>query len=348
MITYTKGNLLESDAQALVNTVNTIGVMGKGIALQFKEAYPENFRIYKQACEQGALAPGKLLITRDANAFGEKIIVNFPTKTKWWLKSSYSYVEKGLVALAEAIDEHAIESIAIPPLGCGNGGLKWDIVKALIEKHLSAVSAKVIVFEPNPHIKKELQGKSNSREVKLTPARAMLLYALFQYELKGESVSLFVANKLAYFLQRMGEKLKLNFQPHFYGPYTPQVQHVLYYLNGVYLKGLEQQNAKPFETLILNYDKFEEIQAYISEELNDEQKQRLENLLNFINGFESSYALEVLATVDYILKETPHIEIEAIQEAAEEWSARKTKMLKPEYVKLAQKHLLSYQEQALF
>lgn len=344
MIRYTVGNLLESTAQALVNTVNTVGVMGKGIALQFKETYPHNYQVYRKACKDGQLQPGQVLVVRDQTAFGEKLIVNFPTKTHWRKPSEYSYVEQGLQALVVAIREHEIQSIAIPPLGCGNGGLDWAKVKQMIEKYLVDSSAEIIIYEPNPQIKQQLQESNSQKKVKLTPARAMLMYALFQYELRGEAPSLFVANKLAYFLQRLGEPLRLNFQKHFYGPYTPQVQHVLYYLNGTYLSGLEQQNVKPFEELRLNYDRFSEVEKYLEQELEATQKSRLEKLVALISGFESTHALEVLATVDAIMAELPDINKDEIVEQAQKWSARKTRLLKPEYVEIARQRLLTYHD----
>jgi O-acetyl-ADP-ribose deacetylase (regulator of RNase III) len=347
MIRYTVGNLLESTAQALVNTVNTVGVMGKGIALQFKETYPHNYRVYRKACKDGQLQPGQLLVVRDQTAFGEKLIVNFPTKTHWRKPSEYSYVEEGLKALTIAIEEQNIQSIAIPPLGCGNGGLDWPKVKQLIEQYLADSSAEIIVYEPNPQIKQQLQESNSPKEVKLTPARAMLMYALFQYELRGETPSLFVANKLAYFLQRLGEPLRLNFQKHFYGPYTPQIKNVLYYLNGAYLSGLEQQNAKPFEALRLNYDRFQEVEQYLHQKLNPEQRTHLDNLLLLISGFESTYALEILATVDYIMQQTPNLSKEEIVQQAQEWSSRKKKLLKPAFVEIALKQLQTYQDTAL-
>src|SRR5690554_4295904 len=133
---YIKGNLLDANAQALVNTVNTVGVMGKGIALQFKENFPNNHKEYVAACKKKELQPGKLLVVKEITLDGEKIIINFPTKTEWYLKSKYEYIEKGLEGLVKVITEYNIESIAIPPLGCGNGGLKWEKVKSMMEEHL--------------------------------------------------------------------------------------------------------------------------------------------------------------------------------------------------------------------
>ena len=150
---------------------------------------------------------------------------------------------------------------------------------------------------------------TDESNAKLTPARAMLLYALFHYEALGEYSSLFSANKLAYFLQRMGERLKLDFKPHLFGPYSDEVQRVLYSLNGAYLNGLEQNQAKAFEPLKLNYDKFDEIKDYVNSKLSQQQKLRLKNLIKFINGFESELSLEVLSSVAFILDENPELSL---------------------------------------
>ena len=196
---YIIGNLLEANEQALVNTVNTVGVMGKGIALQFKERFPMNFKIYKSACKNGEVKVGHLLVVKENTMQGEKIIINFPTKTEWFKKSQYDYIEEGLKDLVRVIDEYNIKSIAIPPLGCGNGGLKWDRVKQLINQYLGSLSnVEITVFEPNDLVKEILQKEENKKEVELQPGRAMLLYALYQYEKLGEVASVFAANKLAY------------------------------------------------------------------------------------------------------------------------------------------------------
>ena len=133
MIKFVVGNLFESDAEALVNTVNTVGVMGKGIALQFKKLFPNNFKIYKKACDDGTVRIGEMLITQDQNTItGPRTIVNFPTKEHWRNPSQYAFIEKGLDALVDEIREREISTIAIPPLGSGNGGLNWARVKAIL------------------------------------------------------------------------------------------------------------------------------------------------------------------------------------------------------------------------
>ena len=343
MLQFLKGNLLDSPAESLVNTVNTVGVMGKGIALQFKEAFPVNNKIYITACKASQLQPGKLLAVKDHNALlGEKLIINFPTKKHWRHPSKYHYIEDGLQALVVLIQEQQIKSIAIPPLGCGNGGLDWVIVKQMIQKYLSPLPILVYVYEPNAAVKKLLQKEEPKKEIKLTPARAQLLYLLFYYESLGEYSSLFSANKLAYFLQRMGEKMRLTFVPYHYGPYAQQVEHVLYALNGVYLKGFEQKEAKAFEPLLLNYEKLDEIKNFIDKELDNTQKHRLQQLINLIDGFQSELSLEVLATVDYILSLHPAYNEEEVYTAIQQWNERKNKLIKKEYVDIAYAHLKAY------
>ncbi len=342
---FLKGNLLTAQAHALVNTVNTVGVMGKGIALQFKDAFPENFRIYAAACKRKELRTGELLVVKERTLEGEKIIINFPTKTEWFQKSKYEYIEEGLKRLVQVIDEYNITSIAIPPLGCGNGGLKWEKVKPMINKYLGDLKdVDIQVYEPNEAVKELLKKQDANKDVKLTPARAMLLYAMYYYESSGENTNLFVANKLAYFLQRLGEDSlnRLKFQASHYGPYSVGVEHVLYSLNGKYIKGLEQRSAKAFEPLELQYDKLKEVSDYVKKEFSKEQKTRLSNLVKLIDGFESALSLEILATIDFIKKENPGIDQDGIVEKIFDWSERKRNLFQLKYIEIASKHLADY------
>ena len=211
MIYFTKGDILASDCQALVNTVNTVGVMGKGIALQFKKRYPTNYLAYKKACELGEVDIGKLLVVKELDQQGERLIINFPTKKHWRQKSEYSFIEEGLQALKLEITGCNITSIAIPPLGCGHGGLEWTRVRAMIEVALSDLDIRVDIFEPNAKIAAKLRNEEPRITGKLTPARAMLLHAQYVYEREGEQTTLFTATKLAYLMQRLGEPLGLDF-----------------------------------------------------------------------------------------------------------------------------------------
>jgi O-acetyl-ADP-ribose deacetylase (regulator of RNase III) len=348
MIKVFEGDMMQSEAEALVNTVNTVGVMGKGIALQFKEAFPFNNKEYIRACKSKELEIGKLLTVWDENLeLGRKLIINFPTKEHWRNPSKYEFIEKGLIALRELLLKEKIKSIAIPPLGSGNGGLDWNKVKPMIEKALNGLETIIMIYEPNAAIKAILQEQDSKKEIKLTPARASLLYALFAFESMGEYSSLFAANKLAYFLQRKGQKLNLDFKAHHYGPYAIGVEKVLYHMNGVYLKGMEQGNTKPFEPLQLNYAKWNDIDHYINNDLSYEDAHRVKSLIQFLAGYTSELSLEILATVDFIIAENPHFKIDDVINAISKWNKRKKESFKPELVKVSFDYLKNYSSHLL-
>lgn len=343
MISYTKGDLLSSRAQALVNTVNTVGVMGKGIALRFKEMFPYNFSVYAEACKRGEMAPGKMLVVKDTNlSLGERIIINFPTKVHWRNPSKYEYIEDGLKDLVRVIKEYGISSIAIPPLGCGNGGLEWTVVKGMMEQALAPLTNIAIsVYEPSAEVSALLAKQSRNASAQLTPARAMLLYALFCYEVHDERCSLFVANKLSYFYQMLGEKEfeKMPFKAHFYGPYSVSVGHMLSAVNGKYIHGLEQMDAKPFEALMLDYERKAEVGEYVHKCLTPVQIEHIRQLLRLIDGYESAYSLEVLASVAYVRREHPGIGVDDAIKEIQNWSVRKKNLFKREHIEAAYEHL---------
>lgn len=345
MIKYTTGDMLSAETEALVNTVNTVGVMGKGIALQFKDQYPNNFAAYHAACKAKQVEVGKMFVFEEQPMIGDKkIIINFPTKKDWKHKSKIEYVESGLKDLAKVIEERRIKSIAMPPLGCGNGGLDWGGVKVLIEKYLSGLTdVDIIVYEPNAAVREILIKQDGNRDVKLTDARAMLMYAMYYYESLGEPVSLFVANKLAYFYQRLGEPefRRLRFDARRYGPYSQGVSHLVHSLNGTYIRGTEQMTNKAFDPIELRYDKLSEISGYVRK-MTDDKQRRIKNLIKLISGFESTLALEVLASVDYIRKEKRSISIEDTITAVQNWSERKRDLFKPEYIRIAYDRLEDY------
>jgi O-acetyl-ADP-ribose deacetylase (regulator of RNase III) len=339
MIHYKTGNLLDSEAEALVNTVNTVGIMGKGIALQFKNMFPNNFKLYSIACKNKELKVGRLLVTEEETLLtGKKIIINFPTKTNWRLPSEYKYIEDGLKELVKVIKERNIKSIAIPPLGSGNGGLDWNRVKQILERYLSEVECEVFIYEPNTTIKESLK----KERVKLTPARAMLLSVLFELIRNGEFVSEFAAEKIAYFLQRFGakESFKLEFQPNFYGPYSGKVKHVLYYLNGSYIIGYSSKDKKPFEELGIIPDAEKEVNEYLDIPENAEHKAIVEKTKSFLNGFYSAFGLELLSTIDFIIMEKNIETQEAITKELEKWSDRKkTLFTNPKFIQVATKNI---------
>jgi len=344
MITYKTGNLLEAPVEALVNTVNTVGVMGKGIALQFKNAFPDNFKAYRDAVKSGSFQLGKVLVV-PVNSIGKvRYIINFPTKDHWRYPSKIEWVESGLKDLRTKIRENHIKSIALPPLGCGNGGLDWEQVRPMIEKEMSDLDMEVLVYEPSAEIQELLKKEERPSAARLTPVRAMLLQLLYNYRALGEFTSEFAAEKLSYFLQRFGEKqLKLDFQKGIYGPYSGKIRHILYTVNGYYLKGYEQKDAKPFEPLEMMVDKAPEIQLYIKNELSNEERDRLRKVADLINGFESPYGLELLATVDFLIQENNTLNKEVIFEKL--WSERKKDMFVKQHIDMAIKQLMVYRNE---
>lgn len=323
MIHYKTGNILDSNADALVNTVNTQGIMGKGIALQFKNAFPMNYKIYQEVCKKREFKIGDLLVVEDNGLIsGRKTIVNFPTKISWRNPSEYDYIEKGLTELLNVIEKHKINSIALPPLGSGNGGLKWDVVKQMIEDKLSLLPINIYIYEPSSQIQEKLK----SERVQLTEARAMLLYMLYNLVSNGEFVSEFSSEKICYFLQRFGAKqyFKLEYKPNFYGPYSGKVKYVINYLNGSYIMGYSSMDKKPFEALQLVPDGYDKVNEYIN------SKPELQKIVietkDFLEGFYSDFALELLSTIDYIsLKENTY-ELEKVKASLENWSERKRTM----------------------
>ena len=350
MIQYKKGDLLSADTQALVNTVNTVGVMGKGIALQFKENFPSNNHEYIKACKNKELEIGKLLVVKDKNLEKERIIINFPTKKDWKHKSKIEYIDAGLKELVNAIREYDIKSIAIPPLGCGNGGLDWEDVKPLMEKYLAPLTdVEITIFTPNEAVKALLMKQEINKEIKMTDARAMLLYAMFFYETAGEASSLFVANKISYFYQLMGssEFKRMKFTAERYGPYSVNVAHMVHALNGKYIRGLEQMKATAFEPIFLDYNNLEEIRNYVHK-LNDDQKRKVGNLTKLISGFQSALSLEVLASVAWIRHNQPGITKDKIVKTVGEWSERKKNLFKDEYIFLAWERLEEYANDSFF
>lgn len=340
MITYKTGNLLEANTEALVNTVNTVGVMGKGVALQFKETFPANFKTYQQAVKEGRVRTGSVLVVPVSQVNDVRFIINFPTKEHWRSPSTLSYIQRGLQDLVRVLQEYDIHSVALPPLGCGNGGLQWPDVKPLIEQALANIPTDVIVFEPNDAVKSLLAQQETKKEVKLTPARAMMLHLLLHYRHLGEFATEFAAQKLGYFLQRFGDnQLKLRFKKHHYGPYSNEVRHLLYSLNGVYIRGFEQKDLKPFEPFELIPERAEEVIEFIERSLSEQDKHRLGQVAKLIDGYESPWGLELLATVDVLAQEHEVIQPSDISQYLSQWSSRKYRLFNEYQTEQALKQL---------
>lgn len=324
MITFTQGNLLEARVEVLVNTVNTVGVMGKGIALMFKERFAENFRLYAAACKAGKVQTGRMFVTPVHELDGPRWIVNFPTKQHWRSPSRLEWIVDGLRDLRRFLMEHQIHSIAIPPLGAGNGGLEWTAVREQIELALGDIATEVLVFEPT----RQYQNVAKRTGVeKLTPARALIAELVRRYWVMGMECSLLEIQKLAWFLERAIERhnpgnnpLNLQFTAHKYGPYANRLDHLLNNLDGSYLHCNKRiSDADPFEVIWFDDERKDFLQTYLKTETKAYAR-ALESTTNLIDGFESPFGMELLATVDWLLtREGVAPDVPALREGLRHW-----------------------------
>lgn len=331
MIEYRHGDITKAEVEAIINTVNTVGVMGKGIALSFKKEFPNNYKAYKEACKKGEVRTGRMFVTPSGRIL-PRLIINFPTKEHWRNPSKYEYIEEGLKDLILVIKRENLKSIAIPPLGSGNGGLDWAKVKDMILDKFQDVSSdiKVVVFEPGIESAQAVSIPSN----KLTPARVMLLDLMMHYEMLGEWVTPLVTQKLAYFLQKSGEPMKLNFEKGPYGPYAHQLTKVLEVLKPHFIL-YEGQITNPSIHITLHKDIVAQIEEFKSTELTDEQLSRLVNVKEQIIGFENALGLELLATVDFALLNCPECSLSEITSTIHNWTNRKRELLTQHLVQVA-------------
>jgi O-acetyl-ADP-ribose deacetylase (regulator of RNase III) len=305
MIRFTRGNLLEADVEALVNTVNTVGVMGKGIALMFKEAFPENFRAYADACKRGEVRVGTMFVTHRGGLLNPRWIINFPTKQNWRHKARMEWVDEGLRDLRRVIVENEITSVAVPPLGCGNGGLRWRRVRGVIERALSDLEdVEVVVYEPTARYQNIAK---RSGVQKLTPARALVAELVRRYWVLGIECSLLEIQKLAWFLERtivrkgLENPLDLRFEADRYGPYADRLRHLLDDLDGSYLHCERRiSDARPADTIWFDDSKTDRVAAFLNSEVRS-YIHALEETCAIIDGFESPLGMELLATVDWLL-----------------------------------------------
>ncbi len=325
MITFTQGNLLEARAEALVNTVNTVGVMGKGIALMFKERFDQNFRLYSAACKAKQLQTGRMFVTEVHELDGPRWIVNFPTKQHWRAPSQMAWVVDGLQDLRRFLVEQQVKSIAIPPLGAGNGGLAWADVREQIETALGDLDTEILVFEPT----REYQNVAKRNGVeKLTPARALIAELVRRYWVLGMECSLLEIQKLAWFLERAIERfspgdnpLNLQFVAHKYGPYANRLDHLLNNLDGSYLHCDKRiSDADPLDVIWFDDERRDFLQAYLKSEAKP-YAEALAHTAALIDGFESPFGMELLATVDWLIaKENIAPTVPAVREGLRTWS----------------------------
>lgn len=345
MIETAKGNLLKAPTEALVNTVNTVGIMGKGIALQFRQAFPEMYRAYEKACKDGDLQLGQVQVyDLGGLAGGPRWIINFPTKGHWRADSRLEDIEAGLVDLIAQIRKLRIRSIAVPPLGCGNGGLDWKVVRPRIVEAFDALpEVQVLLYEPLGAPKSAAMPNRTTRP-KLTLGQAALVGLMDRY-LKGlldPFVSLLEIHKLMYFLKAAGEQLpKLTFEKSLYGPYSPDLRHALIRMEKHLTRGFGEGNDKPTTPIELLPGAVEAAEAFLTN-LPD-TKIRMERVAKLIEGYEDPYGMELLSSVHWIMQHDVGAREDAHQAVAgvQNWNDRKRRLLKQEHLELAWERLRS-------
>ena len=328
MMKFLQGNLLDAQVEALVNTVNTVGVMGKGIALMFKEAFPGNFRAYEHACKHNEVRIGHMFVTQNAAFKGPRWIINFPTKEHWRSPSRIEWISEGLQDLRKVVVELNIHSVALPPLGSGNGGLNWPDVKLEVERILGDMSGvEVLVFEPTQ--KYQNVAKPTGVE-KLTPARALIAEMIRRYWVLGIDCTYLEVQKLGWFLERAVQVLKiqdpfdgLEFTADRYGPYSERLRHLLNALDGTYLHCDKRLgDAGPTDTIWFDEQRRRHLDLFLQQEVNLSLKKVLDLAAETIDGFESPIGMELLATVDWlVVREHCEPEVDAIHEGLKRWRA---------------------------
>lgn len=325
MLEFTTGNLLDADTAAVVNTVNTVGVMGKGIALMFKEAFPENFRSYEAACKAKKVKLGEMFVTERVDLLGPKYIINFPTKAHWRFPSKLEWIEHGLNDLKRVIESKRIKSIALPPLGAGNGGLEWDDVRELIVKWAEDLTdVRIVVYAPTA--KYQNVAKRTGVE-KLTPARALIAELVRRYSVLGIECTLLEVQKLGYLLERHLKKfgpagLDFEFRAHKYGPYSDKLKHMLNGLDGSYLHcDRRLADAGPFDIIRFDESRTDVVGAYLKSAEAKPYRRALEETSALIDGFESPLGMELLSTVDWLLdRDGAPDTVEGIRKALAAWT----------------------------
>lgn len=324
MIEYKTGDIFKEEAQAIVNTVNCVGVMGRGIALQFKKRFPENFKEYETACKHKEVMPGKMFVFKTGKFIGPEYIINFPTKRHWRGKSRMEDINSGLVDLVQIIKDKNIQSIALPPLGCGLGGLEWTEVKSHIELLLSELTdVQTIVFEPKGAPVAEKMAK-NQKTPKMTPGRAALIELLQRYlnGLLDPFVTLLEIHKLMYFMQEAGEGLRLKYIKAAYGPYAQNLSHVLNAIEGHFVSGYADGGDKPDKQLTLMPGAYEDATAFLAS--HEKTQKHFKRVADLVEGFESPFGMELLATVHWVVKNNSAFSKQEIVSEVYKWNERKS------------------------
>ncbi|MEV6803711.1 macro domain-containing protein [Streptomyces sp. NPDC051132] len=352
VIQESQGNLLEADTEAIVNTVNTVGVMGKGIALQIKQAFPENFKQYKAACDRGEVKIGEIFV-HDAHHLGpRRYVLNFPTKRHWRGKSRIEDIGAGLNALVDVVRKYGIESVAVPALGCGNGGLAWDDVRPMIYEAFESLPAvKVLLFPPTGApapdlmpIRTSTPNMTRGRVAVISLLRGYVEQAKCERVEASDGASLLELQKLMYLLQAVGTPMRLNYEKARYGPYAENLNHQLQRMEGHFVRGYgdRTQRILDFHPIKLITGAEDLADAWIEGHHDTDLRESIHKVLELIDGFASPYGLELLCTTHWVMHELgPEASQNEVITALQEWSRRKAEIFTERHIRVAWQRLQS-------
>ena len=324
MIRFANGDMLQADVEALVNTVNCVGVMGRGVALQFKSAFPANFADYADACRADAVQPGRMFVHATGALTNPRWIINFPTKRHWRGRSRIEDIDAGLVDLVRVIGELGIRSIALPPLGSGLGGLDWREVRRRIVAALEPLTGvEVAVFEPRAADAPVIAPKRSAIPT-LTPGRAALVGLLDRYVrgLMEPYATLLEVHKLSYFLQLAGQPLKLRFVKAHYGPYAENLRYVMHEMEGYYTAGYADGGDQPFKRIELVPGALGMANDMIAADA--DLSVRFDRVVDLVEGFETPLGMELLATALWVVREEGARSVGEACARFGDWNARKS------------------------
>ncbi len=288
MISYKCGNILRDDAQVLVNPVNCVGIMGKGLALQFKKEYPENFKAYAKECKAGNIIPGKIFIYDSGSIFDQRYIVNFPTKKHWRSKSRLEDIELGLKDFVKKIKQYQMKSIAIPPLGCGLGGLEWDSVRHLIEREFNSVKdVDIRVYMPESKCKISCDELSEKRKLFLS---LICLYKQNGIEVQNDdSIGLEELQELGYILEKSGGNLGISFSIKNQVLMSKGLQNVINDMEPQYFRKKQMNTGRVDIAIDLQQTRLFSIEHPV-----------IKKASKILEGYESPFGIYLLTMVDWI------------------------------------------------
>lgn len=347
MITYDSGDLFDSGVEALVNTVNTVGVMGKGLALQFKRRYPDNFREYADACERGEVQLGHMFVVSVTELAGPRFIINFPTKGHWRGRSRLESIEQGLDDLVRVVREHGLRSVALPALGAGNGGLDWADVKNAIERHLAGLDGVTVHVSPPSRELRQLPPS----EIAMTWSRSTIIELIRGYAPRkidrapddpDTSASHLEIQKLLYFAGVAVPNLGLRFDQGTYGPYSDAVRHEVQEMEGTHLIGFGDgtSNVQELAPIAPTRNGIDASDAFIQESGKDVRRHIVEPTLRLIEGFEAPYELELLSSTHWAGTRGGATTADEATAFVRSWTDRKARTFTDYHVECAWKHLV--------